>query len=110
MPETRTNQLGRLVKAIVNQKPSDFADTFNTMFQNSINDTKSAIKTDLKTKMFKSGKHEVDIDKIVSKEEPTPEPAKDEPIEPTINNKLINGLNQTLSSIVGEPKGDNGAE
>jgi hypothetical protein len=66
-----STQIGQMVRAIVNQRPSEFADTFSSIFKSRISDDVATVQNDLKANMFKQGSHTVDFDTVTGRKEPT---------------------------------------
>lgn len=106
MATTRATQIGKMVSAIVNQKPSDFADTFSTVFKGRITQDKDSIETNLKANMFKQGDHSVDFDQATGREEAPPQE-----LPPTVNkeegdimSRFMGDMNKSLETMYKDDK------
>lgn len=99
MATTRATQIGQLVSAIVNKKPSEFSNIAKTVWNSHIDKDTEMIKTDLKANMFKHGEYEVDFDKVTGRTETTPEEPKNNTEEKNVMGKFMNGLNKSLEDM-----------
>lgn len=105
MASTRATQIGKMVSAIVNQKPSEFADTFSSIFKSNISKDTEDVQTDLKSNMFKQGKHVVDFDAVTGRKETTIKPDKsitdvdNTSREDGVMDAFMGGLNKSLEAM-----------
>lgn len=111
MGTTKTTQIGQLVKAIVNQKPSEFNDTFKTIFKDKIDTDIQAVQDDLQKNAFKSGEHETDFETVTGRKQPEPEENQDHDDaskdeidtqkreEENIIDMFIGGLNKSIEDM-----------